>query len=109
MSFDHLPLADAGREQHALELFRLEMLPDEYAARFGHRFAPFAFDYYRYSYPGLTEWVQHVADILFGRNGAPSLHRVRERFLMPAEIAAAEEEERDCARRARVHRFTTTR
>ncbi len=96
MSFDHLPLADEGREKRALELFRLEMLPGEFAARFGHQFAPFAFDYYRYSHPGLTEWVQRLGDIFFGRNDAPTLRQVRERYLTPDEIAAAEEHERDC-------------
>jgi hypothetical protein len=96
MSFDHLPLADIDREQGALELFRLEMLPDEFAARFGHQFAPFAFDYYRYRHPGLTEWVQQLGDIFFGRNGAPTLRYVRERYLTPDEIAVAEEHERDC-------------
>jgi hypothetical protein len=96
MSFDHLPLAEEGREKCALALFRLEMLPEEFAARFGHQFAPFAFDYYRYSHPGLTEWVQHLGDIFFGRNDAPTLRHVRERYLTPDEIAAAEEHERDC-------------
>jgi hypothetical protein len=42
--FEDLPLADAGREALALELFRLEMSPEEYAARFGHEFALFSFD-----------------------------------------------------------------
>jgi hypothetical protein len=40
MSFDHLPLAEECREQQALALFRLAMLPDEFGARFGHQFAP---------------------------------------------------------------------
>ncbi len=71
MTFDHLPLADAGREAHALELFHLEMTPEEYAARFGHEFALFSFDEFRYSRPGLAEWVQRLGDIFFKREGAP--------------------------------------
>jgi hypothetical protein len=49
----------------------------------------------RYRQPGLTEWVQRLGDIFFGRNGAPTLREVRERFLTPDEIAAAELHEQD--------------
>jgi hypothetical protein len=95
MSFDHLPLADAGREGHAIQLFRLDLSPEEYAARFGHQFALFSFDEFRYSRPGLTEWVQRLGDIFFARNGAPTLRELRVRFLTPSEIEAAERYERD--------------
>ena len=95
MTFDHLPLADAGREAHALELFHLEMTPEEYAARFGHEFALFSFDEFRYSRPGLTEWVQRLGDIFFKREGAPTLRELRDKFLSPSEIEAAERYERD--------------
>lgn len=93
--FDQLPLADAGREAHALELFRLDMSPDEYAARFGHEFAMFSFDDHRYSRPALTLWIQRLADIFFKRHGAPSLRELREKFLTPSEIEAAEQHEKD--------------
>lgn len=95
VALDDLPFADAGRETHARELFRLDMSPEEYAARFGHQFVLFPFDNYRYSLPGLTEWVQRLGDIFFARNGAPSLRHVREQFLSPEEIAAVELEEQD--------------
>lgn len=95
MAFEELPLANPEREAHALELFRLDMTPDEYAARFGHQFAMFSFDDFRYSRPGLTEWVQRVGDIFFRRHGAPTLRELRERFLTPAEIEAAERYEKD--------------
>jgi len=93
--FDALPLADAGREAHALELFRLDMSPDEYAARFGHEFAMFSFDDYRYAHPELTLWIQRLGDIFFKRHGAPSLKELRGKFLTPAEIEAAERHEKD--------------
>jgi hypothetical protein len=95
MALEDLPLADPGREAHALQLFRLDMTPDEYAARFGHEFVLFPFDRFRYSRPGLTEWVQRLGDIFFNRNGAPTLRQVREKFLSPEEIEAVERYERD--------------
>jgi hypothetical protein len=95
MTFDHLPLADPGREKHALELFCLEMSPDEYAARFSHEFLCFSFDEYRYSRPDLTAWVQRLGDIFFKRNDAPTLRQVRERYLTPEEMAVAEAREQE--------------
>jgi hypothetical protein len=71
------------------------MTPDEYAARFGHQWASFSFDECRYSTPRLTEWIQRLGDIFFGRNGAPSVRELRRRFPSPAEIAAAEARERE--------------
>ena len=93
--FDALPLADAGREAQALELFRLDMSPDEYAARFGHEFAMFSWDDFRYSRPELTLWIQRLGDIFFKRHDAPSLKELRQRFLTPSEIEAAEQHEED--------------
>lgn len=95
MNFEHLPLADPVRERHALSLFRLDMTPEEYAARLGHEWVSFSFDEHRYSAPGLTDWIQRVGDIFFGRNGAPGLRELRERFLTSAEVAAAEARERE--------------
>ena len=95
MSFEALPLADPERERHALSLFRLELAPEEYAARYGHEFVLFPFDNYRYAHPGLTEWVQRLGDVFFGRNGAPTLRQVRERFLSAKEIAVVERYERE--------------
>ena len=95
MNFEDLPLADPARERHALSLFRLDMTPEEYAARFAHEWVCFSFDERRYSAPGLTAWIQRLGDIFFGRNGAPSLRELRERFLTPTEIAAAEARERE--------------
>lgn len=94
-AFSELPLADPDREAHALSLFRLEMAPEEYAARHGHEFALFSFDDYRYSRPELTLWVQRLGDIFFKRYGAPTLRELRERFLTASEIETAEEYERD--------------
>jgi hypothetical protein len=95
MAFDHLPLADAGYEAWALRLFKLEMAPDEYAARFGHEFVLFSFANYRYTRPGLTEWVQRLGDIFFKRNGAPTLRELRQRFLSHEEMAEVERYEEE--------------
>jgi len=92
--FDSLPLADAGREAQALELFRLDMSPDEYAARSGHEFALFSWDDFRYSRPELTLWIQRLGDIFFKRHDAPSLRELRERFLTLSEREAAEQHEK---------------
>lgn len=94
-AFAELPLADPGREAHAVSLFRLEMAPEEYAARHGHEFVLFSFDDYRYSRPELTLWVQRLGDIFFKRHGASTLRELRERFLTAVEIEAAEAHERD--------------
>jgi hypothetical protein len=95
MSFEDLPLADAGRERDALDLFPLEMSPEEFAARHGHEFVLFSYDEVRYAHPGLTEWVQRLGDIFFGRNDAPSVRELRKKYLTPEEIEAAEHFEED--------------
>jgi hypothetical protein len=64
MTLDDLPLADAGRETHAIEIFRLDLTPEEYAARFGHQWAWFSLDDLRYSRTGLTEWLHRPRHLL---------------------------------------------
>jgi hypothetical protein len=68
-----LPLADPGRENMAIEAFTMNISPEEYAAREGHRWECFSFDEYRYTDVALTEWIQRLGDILFRRNGAPPI------------------------------------
>jgi hypothetical protein len=92
---DALPLADPGRERDARAWFPREQTPEEYAARHAHAWVSFSFDDYRYRDPALTAWIQRLGDILFGRNGAPSVAALRERFLTAEERAAVEVRERE--------------
>nr|WP_315186389.1 hypothetical protein [uncultured Albidiferax sp.] len=82
---NELPMADPGREKIALETFPLDITPDEYAAREGHRWACFSFDEYRYNNEVLTSWIQRLGDIFFHRNGAPSTKELRVKFLSQQE------------------------
>jgi hypothetical protein len=75
-----LPMADSGREEMARKIFPLDADPEEYAAREGHNWHCFSFDDYRYSDDLLTEWIQRFGDILFRRNGAPSIEDLRTKF-----------------------------
>jgi hypothetical protein len=41
----------------------------------------------------LNAWIQSLGDILFGRNGAPSVSELREKYLSPEELQRIEIEE----------------
>ncbi len=90
-----LPLADPGREHDAAEIFPLSQSPEEYAARNGHRWICFSFDNYRYRDPALNAWIQQLGDILFQRNGAPSITELRKRYLTLEECERLAEEEKE--------------
>lgn len=92
MDTSSLPLADAGREEDARELFNLSISPDEYAARHAHQWDCFSFDDYRYSDEELTRWIQRLGDILFGRNSAPTIEELRAKHLTPQERQVLEAE-----------------
>lgn len=91
-----LPLANAGREKHARELFPYrEQTPEEYAARHFHEWMTFSFDDFRYSDPELNAWIARLGQIFFKRPGAPSIEELRARFLTPQEIEAILEREQE--------------
>jgi hypothetical protein len=93
---ESLPMADPGRERDARELFPFAMSPEEYAARHAHEWYCFSFDDYRYADPVMERWIHRLGDILFRREGAPSVAELRERYLTAAEraaVAAREKEE----------------
>ena len=92
---DERPLADPTYEQHALSLFRLEMSAEEFAARFGHQFATFNFDNYRYRTSGMTEWVDRLSAFFFADDLSTRLRAAREQYLTPEEIERVEAFERD--------------
>src|SRR5687767_3258603 len=90
-----LPLASEEQEKHALSLFRLDLSPEEYAARHAHEFMTFSFGRWSYRHPGMTEWVQELDAFFFAPDLLTRLRAVRERYLSPAEIEAVEAHERD--------------
>jgi hypothetical protein len=92
---DERPLADPEYERHALSFFRLDLSAEEFAARFGHEFAMFNFDGYRYRTPGMTEWVDRLAAFFFAADLPRRLRTAREKYLTPEEIARVEAHERD--------------
>jgi hypothetical protein len=75
-------------------LFRLELSPEEFAARYAHDFAMFSFHEYRYRRPGMTEWVQEPAKIFFDQDLPMRLRQLREKYLTPEEIERVEAIER---------------
>jgi hypothetical protein len=82
-------------ERETLTHFRLDVSPEEFAARFGHEFATFNFHKYRYPTPGVTEWIDQLA-AFFLEPGLPArLRAAREKYLTPEEIAWVEKFERD--------------
>ena len=90
-----LPMADPGRERDAREMFPLDMSPEEYAARHAQDWICFSFDDYRYADARLDSWIQRLGDILFRREGAPSLDELRLKYLTPQEREAVEKREKE--------------
>ena len=90
-----LPPADPGRERDARELFPFDMSPDEYAARHAQDWIAFSFDDYRYSDPAVERWIHRLGDILFQRDGAPSLDELRRKYLTDDERRKVEARARE--------------
>lgn len=80
-----LQFADSGREHLASELFSLGYTPEEYAARYAHRWHCFSLHEVRYFDPALDEWIGRLGDILHQQNGAPSLNDLRSQYLSAEE------------------------
>jgi len=68
----------------------LQMPPEEYAARYGHRWGCFSLHRYRYRDPHLAAWVARVGEILSSEG---ELERCRQRFLKPDELAEVKKQE----------------
>lgn len=90
-----LPPASPGREADAQTLFPFDMSPEEYAARHAHLWFCFSYDDYRYTDPAVERWIHRLGDILFQREGAPSIDELRARYLSEEERRAIEEKERE--------------
>jgi hypothetical protein len=89
------PLATPEYEKDALTRFRLDLSPEEFAARFGHQFAMFNFARYTYRTVGMTEWVDQLSAFFFADDLAGRLRAAREKYLTEDEIARVEAFERD--------------
>jgi hypothetical protein len=92
---DERRLAPTGYEQYALGIFRFDLSAEEFAARFGHEFVTFSFDRFRYSTPGMTEWVDRLAAFFFAPDLQGRLRAAREKYLTAKELAEVEAFERD--------------
>ncbi|HET8578010.1 MAG TPA: hypothetical protein VFO18_13000 [Methylomirabilota bacterium] len=91
----NLPLADPGHVEMATELFSEGLSPEEFAARYAHTILCFSLDEVRYADPALDRWIGRLGDILFHRNGAPTVDELRERLLSPEERFRLECAERE--------------
>ena len=85
------PPADAVYERWAAEMMATGLSPEEFAARRAHGILCFGMDGHRYADPAVDAWVLRLGDILFRRNGAPTVTELREKYLTPEEIRHAEE------------------
>jgi hypothetical protein len=81
------------REDFAREQFPIDEPAGRYAAANAHAWSSFSFDQYRYSDDRLSAWIRELGDILFGRNGAPSVEQLRETYLSLAERRKVEAEQ----------------
>jgi hypothetical protein len=88
---DRLPLASAEREAATARMFDTSVSPEEYAARNAHLWTCFSFDEFEYRDTNLNAWVLRLGDILFHRNGAPTVEQCRQRYLSDAERLEIEE------------------
>jgi hypothetical protein len=100
MARDELPevveVPPDKREEAYFELFRrLELSPEEFAARHGHEFAMFNFHNHNYQRSGMNEWVQQLAHIFLAPGLPERLRQLREQYLTEEEIRQVEEYERD--------------
>jgi hypothetical protein len=94
-NLQELPMADQSREREAGATFPLDMTPEEYAARFAHDWMCFSFDDYRYPDARMERWIHRLGDILFQREGAPSIEELRLRYLTAEEREAIESREKE--------------
>jgi hypothetical protein len=92
---EDLPVADADLEEAAKRLFPFEMSPEEYAARHAHQWYCFSMDDYRYADARIERWIHRLGDILFQRDGAPSVRELREQYLTKEEREIVEAKERE--------------
>ena len=84
--FEELPVADSGREEFARNEFPINEPPGRYAAANAHHWGCFSFAEYRYRDDALTVCIHELGDILFQRNGVPTIQQLREQHLSSEEL-----------------------
>jgi len=95
LMIEERPIASTEYEKDALSRFKLELSAEEYAARYGHQFALFNYDNYRYQTDGMTEWVDRLSDFFFADDLQGRLRAAREKYLTLEEIEQFEAFEQD--------------
>jgi len=60
----HLPVASDEMESHVREVFPLDTLPEEFAAKDGAGWMEFTFHEYRFKDPELDSWIHAVGKII---------------------------------------------
>jgi hypothetical protein len=86
---DVRPLADAGREAVARQIFVTTITPEEYAARYAHTIMCSSFDDFRYSDPRFDSWIQELHVIL---RSPGKVDECRQKYLTPEELTAIQEQ-----------------
>lgn len=85
---NNFPLADPDEERWVQTEFPIgRMSPEEYAAREAHSILCFSASEQRYRDSDVEAWMARLGDILFKRNGAPSLDELRASHLTNDERA----------------------
>jgi hypothetical protein len=84
--------ANAGYEEMAGQMIGLGFSPEEYAARFGHKWMCFSMGEARFADPATDAWIQRLDAIFFHRNGAPTMEECRAKYLTAEERTAIEKE-----------------
>jgi hypothetical protein len=82
-------------ENMAAQMFAEGFSPEEYAARFAHKWLCFSLADYRYADPAIDAWILRLHDILFRLNGAPKIDDLRMKYLSPEERLRIKEEEQE--------------
>ena len=77
-----LPHASAEMEQHAKEVFPIEIEPEVFAAKDGAGWMNFKFNDFRYSDPELDSWIHAVGKIV---RDPQLLEEVQNKYLSDAE------------------------
>lgn len=92
----NLPVAGPGKEKVAIRIFPYKTIsPEEYAAKVSHRWGCFSFSRYQFEDIKLHEWIQRLGDILFRREGVPTVKELREQLLSKSEIEKIQKEIED--------------
>jgi len=80
----HLPVASDEMENHVREVFPLDTLPEEFAAKDGAGWMSFTFHEFRFKDPELDCWIHAVGKII---TDPQALDAAQRKYLNDAELA----------------------